>query len=170
MAVSVEIYILNDESTDICLYLGDPSEEPNYPILEDYLRDKLIDPNSEEDLWQYWFDNYCCDEKELAIKQNSGVPPRELIGEMKQPLDPESGEAMSWLETEYEMRESPAAKMRTFLLKEIKGEMPGLKFFEGDRPGSNLCYCTADDMETVWRVKKSLESSGFETTIKYFSW
>ena len=35
---------------------------------------------------------------------------------------------MSWLETEYEMRESPAAKMRTFLLKEIKGEMPGLKF------------------------------------------
>ena len=89
---------------------------------------------------------------------------------MKKPLDPESGEAVSWLETEYEMRESPAAKMRTFLLKEVKGEMPGLKFFEGDRPGSNLCYCTADDMETVWRVKKSLESSGFETTIKYFSW
>ena len=93
-----------------------------------------------------------------------------ISAEMNQPLVPDSGEAMSWLETEYEMRESPAAKMRTFLLKEIKGEMPGLKFFEGDRPGSNLCYCTADDMETVWRVKKSLESSGFETTIKYFSW
>jgi hypothetical protein len=170
MADYIGIYIEKDEHTDITLYLGDPKEEPDYPLLKDYISDMGFDPDSDEGLWQYWFDYFSGDPKELEVQKKSGKSPTELIGDLDQTLDPDSGEARSWMETVYEMKESPAARMRTFLIYELETKIQGLQFFEGDRPGSNLCFCSAENMETVAKLKKALESNGFEVEIERFTW
>jgi hypothetical protein len=170
MADYLYIFIEKDEQTDITLYLGDPKEEPDYPTLRDYIGDMGFDSDCDDGLWQYWFDHFSGDEEELEIKKKSGISPKELLGDLDLPLKPDSGEARSWMETVYEMRESPAARMLSFLGYELEEKIDGLHFIEGDHPGSNLCYCSADDMETVMKLKDILCKKGYEVEIEYFSW
>ena len=83
MADYIGIYIEKDEHTDITLYLGDPKEEPDYPLLRDYITDMGFDPDSDEGLWLYWFDYFSGDPKELEVQKKSGKSPTELIGDLE---------------------------------------------------------------------------------------
>ena len=171
MKYQINIFVEKGHLSDIILYLGDPTDEPDYPLLSEYISEHLgYLLNSDDDLWQYWFDYFSGDEEELENKKKSGISPKELIGELDKPLHPDSGEARDWMETAYEMKESPAARMLSFLSYELEKKIGGLHYIEGDRPGSNMCYVSADNMDTVVELKKVLEAKDYEVEISSFNW
>ena len=170
MADYLYIFIEKDEQADITLYLGDPKEEPDYPTLREYIEDNGYDADSSDSLWEYAYENGDGDELEIEEHKTKGTDPEKVIGKLDQQLDEDSGEARNWMDWDFELRESPAARMRTFLCEDLDEDIPGVKLIEGDRPGSNMCYSTADDMETVLRLREILSDKGYEVEIKYFSW
>jgi hypothetical protein len=171
MAKDLAIYVLKDEESDITLYVDDPSQGPDYPLLSKYIVSNGFDPTDETSLWKYIEFQGDLDSDEIQNHKSEGQSPAKLIGNLNEPLEEMSGEWQDWMDRVYEPTESPAAKMFKFLLK-FRGidSILGLQFYEGDRPGSSMTYVTAQDKAVVEQLVAFLAVNGVDVSIRYFSW
>jgi hypothetical protein len=136
------------------LHLGDPNEAPDYPALSEFMEDKGYQPSDDDDLRRYaieWrgYEEDFIEEEEGAIEQ--------LKRKLNDPIA--GGELSHYLEWDFELHESPMARAFHYLsdlpLHNLDGtlatgfKLGGLSFIEGDRPGSNLTYCSADSLQAL---------------------
>ena len=143
------------------LHLGDPNEEPDCPALSEFIETRGFDPYDDDDLRRYaidWrgYEEDFVEEEEGAISQ--------LKSELNAPID--GGEFDHWMEWDFELRESPMALAYRYLselpLNNLDGPLEGglglgdLIFIQGDRPGSNLTYCTADSRQALASLQHRL--------------
>ena len=66
------------------------------------------------------------------------------------------------------MRESPEALAFDFLRNVAIGDVPGVEFVEGDRPGSYLTFVEIKDSNALEELQKALGEEGYEVTITRF--
>ena len=153
--------IAEDTGYGFYLHLGDPNAEPDYPSLSEFIETKGFDPGDDGELRLYaieWrgYEEDFIEEEEGAIEQ--------LKGELNDPID--GRERDHWMEWDFESRQSPMAQAYHYLsnlpLDNLDGN-PGtgldlgeLSFIEGDRPGSNLTYCSADSLEALASLQHRL--------------
>jgi hypothetical protein len=135
------------------LHLGDPNEEPNYPTLHDFISAKGFRPD-DDGLRRYAIEWRGHDED--FIEEEEGII-EALKAQLNDPID--DSELDSWMEWDFELRDSPMAKAYRYLSQlplhnldsplESGLDLGDLRFIEGDRPGSNLTYCTADNLQAL---------------------
>ena len=87
-----------------------------------------------------------------------------MNGELDDPID--GGERDHWMDWDFESRQSPMAQAYHYLtdlplhnLDDDVGTGLGLgdlSFIEGDRPGSNLTYCSADSLQALASLQHRL--------------
>jgi hypothetical protein len=143
------------------LHLGDPNAEPDYPALSEFIESRGFDPDDDNDLRLYaieWrgYEEDFIEEEEGAIEQ--------LKGELDDPID--GGERDHWMDWDFESRQSPMAQAYRYLsdlpLHNLDGALGtglglgDLSFIEGDRPGSNLTYCSADSLQALASLQHRL--------------
>jgi hypothetical protein len=143
------------------LYLGDPNAEPDYPTLSEFIESKGFDSGDDDELRLYaieWrgYEEDFIEEEEGAIEQ--------LKGELNDPID--GRERDHWMNWDFESRQSPMAQAYQYLsglpLHNMDGawetglDLGDLSFIEGDRPGSNLTYCSADSLQALASLQHRL--------------
>jgi hypothetical protein len=143
------------------LHLGDPNAEPDYPSLSEFIETKGFDPSDDDELRLYaieWrdYEEDFIEEEEGAIEQ--------LKGELNDPID--GRERDHWMEWDFESRQSPMARAYHYLSHlplhnlddawETGLDLGELSFIEGDRPGSNLTYCSADSLHALASLQHRL--------------
>ena len=143
------------------LYLGDPNAEPDYPALSEFIENRGFDPDDDNDLRRYAIEWRGCEED--FIEEEEGVI-AQLKEELNDPID--GGERDHWMDWDFESRESPMARAFHYLshlpLDNLDGasgagpDLGDLSFIEGDRPGSNLTYCTADSLQALASLQHRL--------------
>jgi hypothetical protein len=143
------------------LHLGDPSKEPKYPTLREFIEDRGFDPETTESLRDYLVDWRSYDEE-------SDDPIKDAIEELKQALDePIDGyERDHWMDWDFEMHHGSLPGAYRYLSKlplddgsDASGfDLGSLSFIEGDRPGSNLTYVEADSLAAVASLQHRLNS------------
>lgn len=152
-----------DDGGYYTLHLGDPDEEPDYPTLEEFIEDRGFNPRDPESLRQYLVE-WCGldgDDTETIAFELEGHQTR-----LSAPI--QDGEIQHWMDWDYELREGTMPKAFYYLaqLPLINGTgrsglcIGDLSFIEGDRPGSNLCYCTADDLQSLTALQHRLNELG----------
>jgi hypothetical protein len=87
-----------------------------------------------------------------------------LKGELNDPID--GRERDHWMEWDFESSQSPMAHAFHYLselpLHNLKGalgtglNLGELSFIQGDRPGSNFTYCSADSLEALASLQHRL--------------
>jgi hypothetical protein len=143
------------------LYLGDPQAEPDYPSLSEFIESRGFDPDDDSELRLYAIEWRGCEED--FIEEEEGVI-AQLKEELSEPID--GGERDHWMDWDFESRQSPMAQAYHYLsalpLDTLDGasgagpDLGDLSFIEGDRPGSNLTYCTADSLEALASLQHRL--------------
>ncbi len=140
------IYAVYDYG-DYTLHFGDPDAEPPVPTWEEFIDNRGVDLNCDEErrdfLAQYfhWY-------------RSEGEPEPDI------PLgDPIDGRALEFYrDWDFEMRESPMAQAFHYLNnlplcpggdRIVDDPLGELDFIEGDRPGSNLTYVRARNLATL---------------------
>ncbi len=151
----------NNTSGRYSLYLGDPNAEPDYPSLREFIENMGFNTNKKDSLREYLLEWRNHDE-------TSDGPVKDAIAELKERLNLPivDYEQEHWLDTDYEMRESPAAKAFHYLCRlplddgrPPSGlELGSLSFVEGDRPGSNLTYVEADGLAAIASLQHRLNA------------
>jgi hypothetical protein len=165
----IELYIEEGQTTDVIIYMGDPTAPIEYPILSEYIESTYsVNTSSAEELWSLI--------KELGLIENDDLEkekhkskPEDFLGKLGDPLDPESWFAEQYLDWEYDSNESPAARMFHFLNDSVY-DRSNIKLIEGDRPGSNFTYCQAENLKVISALIEELRTHGIETSLKKFNW
>ena len=155
---SFDLYA-QESSGGYLLHLGDPSSDPDYPTLREFIEDKGFSPDNRRSLRDYLI-NWRGHDVEAEGRT------KHVIDEMEQMLDqPIDGyERSNWMDWDFEMHDSPMARAYSYLLDLPldDGKSPGdfdlgsLSFIEGDRPGSNLTYVEADSLAAVASLQHRL--------------
>ena len=144
------------------LYLGNPDAEPDYPTLREFIESKGFDPYDDADLRRYAIDWRDYEEDSLEEEEECAI--EQLKGELDDPIDGQ--ERDRWLEWDFELSESPIAQAYHYLsglplhnLDDDGGtglDLGELSFIQGDRPGSNFTYCSADSLEALASLQHRL--------------
>lgn len=165
----IELYIEKGQTTDVIIYMGDPTAPIEYPILSEYIESTYsINVNSTEELWSLIEELGLIENVDFE-KEKRNSKPEDHLGNLGNPIDPESCFAEQYLEWEYECKESPAARMFHFLNDSIY-DRSNIKLIEGDRPGSNFTYCQAENLKVISALIEELRTHGIETSLKKFNW
>jgi hypothetical protein len=141
------------------LHLGDPSTEPDYPNLREFIEDKGYSPDNRRSLRDYLI-NWRCHDVQTEGRTKHAVD--EIVEMLDEPID--NYERENWMEWDFEMHDSPMARAYSYLrdLPLDDGRSRGdfdlgsLSFIEGDRPGSNLTYVEADSLAAVASLQHRL--------------
>jgi hypothetical protein len=141
------------------LHLGNPENEPDYPSLREFMEIRSFDPDDDGSLREYlveWrsYDVNDGDEIKDAIES--------LKSELDEPID--DLERASWDEWEAETSAGTLPMAFHYLSelpldddKPASGFSLGeLSFTEGDHPGSNLTYVTADSLAAIASLQHRL--------------
>jgi hypothetical protein len=132
---------------DYTLHFGDPDAEPPVPTWREFIENRSVDLNNDEERFDFL-------EQYFAWDRSEGEPEPEI------PLDePIDGGALDfYMDWDFEMRESPMALAYHYLdglplcpegERIAANPLGRLSFIEGDRPGSNLTYVQAPDLATI---------------------
>ncbi len=151
------------------LHLGDPNAEPDYPTLREFIEDRGFDPYDDDDLRRYVIEWQGLAE-DFDEEEEGGVS--SLYDRIDQPIN--ESERDHWMEWNFEMREGTMPKAYHYLsgLPLINSEsLSGfdfgeLSFIEGDRPGSNLTYCTASSLAALASLQHRLNELNQDIAIK----
>jgi hypothetical protein len=141
------------------LHLGDPSAEPDYPNLREFIEDKGYSPDNRRSLRDYLI-NWRCHDVQTEGRTKHAID--EIVEMLDEPID--NYERENWMEWDFEMHDSPMARAYSYLrdLPLDDGRSRGdfdlgsLSFIEGDRPGSNLTYVEADSLAAVASLQHRL--------------
>lgn len=166
---NIELFIKRDEFSDVQIFLGDPNADIATPILGEFLNYRYgVDQKSSDSLWKFIEDNYILDPDEdgdIEELKKQKVDPRKFLEPLDEEISTDSRFYEDWLDYDYDHWEGPHAQAFHFL-GSLDIDLDGLKFVEGDRPGSNYTYCYVDDRSVLEDLIKELEKKGYSVELK----